>query len=200
MAPEGDRPSVEVSPSGNERNLVNTRTSKPALTIGRIVGLVAIGLLVLGLGYLHFGTGDDPVSVPSAAHAGQVILEPCHYATENGSYAADCGTLVVPERRADPRSRLIALPVTRIRARSAQPGSSRLPARGRARHHQHGVLEGEPDCRQPRRRAAWLPRHRRLRAARLPGGRVGAQALDRLPHGEVATRVRRRVPGLRRRA
>jgi pimeloyl-ACP methyl ester carboxylesterase len=101
---------------------VNT-ASKPALTIGRIVGLVAIGLLVLGLGYLHVGTGDDRVSVPHAAQAGQVVLEPCHYSTENGSYAADCGTLVVPERRADPRSRLIALPVTRIRARSANPGA-----------------------------------------------------------------------------
>ena len=48
---------------------------------------------------------------------------PCSYATEKGSYAADCGTLVVPENRANPRSRLIALPVTRIRARSAHPGT-----------------------------------------------------------------------------
>ena len=46
---------------------------------------------------------------------------PCRYATEKGSYDADCGTLVVPENRADPHSRLIALPVTRIRARSAHP-------------------------------------------------------------------------------
>ena len=36
-------------------------------------------------------------------------------------YRADCGTLVVPENRADPRSRLIALPVTRILARSSHP-------------------------------------------------------------------------------
>jgi pimeloyl-ACP methyl ester carboxylesterase len=40
---------------------------------------------------------------------------------EAGSYRADCGTLVVPEDRADPHSRLIALPVIRIRARSAHP-------------------------------------------------------------------------------
>ena len=44
-----------------------------------------------------------------------------HLFDENGDYAADCGTLVVPENRADPQSRLIALPVTRIRARSAHP-------------------------------------------------------------------------------
>src|SRR5206468_1687516 len=37
-------------------------------------------------------------------------------------YAADCGTLAVPENRHDPRSRLIALPVTRIRSRSSHPG------------------------------------------------------------------------------
>ena len=59
--------------------------------------------------------------MPEGASAGELILEPCEYASENGSYAADCGTLVVPETRADPESRLIALPVTRIRARSDDP-------------------------------------------------------------------------------
>jgi pimeloyl-ACP methyl ester carboxylesterase len=58
--------------------------------------------------------------VPAGAKAGDLILERCDYPTENGTYRADCGTLVVPENRADPRSRLIALPVTRIRARSAR--------------------------------------------------------------------------------
>jgi pimeloyl-ACP methyl ester carboxylesterase len=52
-----------------------------------------------------------------------LILKPCSYATEKGSYAADCGTLVVPENRANPRSRLIALPVIRIHARTAHPGA-----------------------------------------------------------------------------
>ena len=53
--------------------------------------------------------------------AGDLILDPCTYSTEDGSYAAECGTLVVPENRADPQSRLIALPVTRIKARSEHP-------------------------------------------------------------------------------
>ena len=48
-------------------------------------------------------------------------MHPCTYATEKGAYRADCGTLVVPENRADPRSRLIALPVTRVLARSSHP-------------------------------------------------------------------------------
>ena len=60
--------------------------------------------------------------MPAGAHAGHLTLSRAHYATENGSYAADCGTLVVPENRHDAHSRLIALPVTRIRARSAHPG------------------------------------------------------------------------------
>jgi pimeloyl-ACP methyl ester carboxylesterase len=93
-----------------------------AFTPARIVALALIGLAVLGLAYLRFARDSAPVSVPKGAHAGQLILHPCHYATEDGSYASDCGTLVVPENRADPKSRLIALPVTRIRARAAHPG------------------------------------------------------------------------------
>jgi pimeloyl-ACP methyl ester carboxylesterase len=89
---------------------------------GRIVALGLIALVVLGLGYLHFGTRDSAVSVPSGAKAGDLVLERCDYATEDGSYEADCGTLVVPENRHEAGSRLIALPVTRIRARSANPG------------------------------------------------------------------------------
>jgi pimeloyl-ACP methyl ester carboxylesterase len=48
-------------------------------------------------------------------------MHSCTYPTENGGYRANCGTLVVPENRADPRSRLIALPVTQILARSSHP-------------------------------------------------------------------------------
>src|SRR5438034_3302661 len=88
----------------------------------RIVALALITLTALALAYLHFSGGDNAVSVPSGAHAGQLKLHPCHYATENGSYRADCGTLVVRENRHKARSRLIALPVTRIRVRSAKPG------------------------------------------------------------------------------
>ena len=96
-------------------------TQPRAFTPARIVALVLIGILVAGLAYLRFARGADPVSVPDGAKAGDLILEDCDYATEQGSYAADCGTLVVPENRADPQSRLIALPVTRIRALSDDP-------------------------------------------------------------------------------
>jgi pimeloyl-ACP methyl ester carboxylesterase len=88
----------------------------------RIVALAVIGVLVLGLAYLRLAPGDTPVSVPAGAKAGDVTMHPCTHATEAGALPADCGTLVVPENRLDPDSRLIAVPVTRIRARSEQPG------------------------------------------------------------------------------
>ena len=86
---------------------------------GRAAGLVLIALVGLGLGYLHFAGGSASVSVPSGARAGQLTLKHCTYAGE----PADCGTLVVRENRHDPHSRLIALPVTRIHARSPHPGA-----------------------------------------------------------------------------
>jgi pimeloyl-ACP methyl ester carboxylesterase len=95
-----------------------TRPFGPA----RIVALVLIALGVFGLAYLHFASDAGSVSVPAGAHAGQLALKSCSYSTEHGNYAADCGTLVVPENRHNTHSRLIALPVTRIRALSKSPG------------------------------------------------------------------------------
>jgi pimeloyl-ACP methyl ester carboxylesterase len=92
-----------------------------AITPTRIVALALVALAIAGLGYLRFEPDADPVSVPTGAQAGDLILENCDYETEDGTYAAECGTLVVPENRAEPGSRLIALPVTRIKARSDNP-------------------------------------------------------------------------------
>ena len=94
-----------------------------AITPARIVAIAVLGLLTLGLGYVHLTSGGDRVSVPPGAHAGQLDLHSCHYATEDGRYAADCGTLVVRENRHEAGSRLIAVPVTRIRARASHPGA-----------------------------------------------------------------------------
>src|SRR3954452_13931679 len=93
-----------------------------ALGPARILALALICLATLGLAYLHFSAGSDSVSVPSGAHAGQLELHSCDYATENGTHRAECGTRVVRENWHNPHSRLIALPVTRIRARSAMLG------------------------------------------------------------------------------
>jgi pimeloyl-ACP methyl ester carboxylesterase len=90
-------------------------------TPARVVALALCAVLVFGLFFLRFAPEGKAVSVPAGAKAGDLILKPCSFATEDGSYAADCGTLVVPENRADAQSRLIALPVTRIPARSDHP-------------------------------------------------------------------------------
>ncbi len=92
------------------------------LTRARIVSLVLIAMTVAGLSYLRLAADTGPIAVPPGAEAGDLVLEPCEYPTEDGGYEADCGTLVVLEDRADPQSRLIALPVTRIRANSDRPG------------------------------------------------------------------------------
>src|SRR5947207_8680535 len=121
MTPGCRASSVELTNStkGKAMDASRTKPFGPA----RIVALALISLTALGLAYLHFSAGNDSVSVPSGAHAGQLTLHSCQYATENGSYEADCGTLVVPESRYKAHSRLIALPVIRIRARSANPGA-----------------------------------------------------------------------------
>ena len=109
--------------SANNEKREGSGQPNRAFTPARIVALVVIGLVVLALGYVHVASGDDSVSVPSGAKAGELVLHDCDYATEDGSYAAACGTLVVPENRHKADSRLIALPVTRIRATSENPGA-----------------------------------------------------------------------------
>ena len=137
-------------------------TQSRAFTPARIVALVLIGVLVAGLAYLRFAPDADPVSVPDGAKAGDLILEDCDYATEKGSYAADCGTLVVPENRADPQSRLIALPVTRIRALSDHPAEPLFRLEGGPGGTNMKFEQGEPVRGRPRRRPRRLSRSGRL--------------------------------------
>src|SRR5215208_1096242 len=99
-------------------------------TGSRIAALVVIALVVGGLGYLRFVAPESPVTVPAGAHAGQLIMHSCSYDTEDGSYAADCGRLIVPENRAKPGSRLIAIPVVRVHARSEHPGPALFRLQG----------------------------------------------------------------------
>ena len=101
--------------------MTSNRRTQRSWTIGRIVALLAIAVAVAGLAHISSGHPAGWAAVPDGAHAGQLKLKPCTYPTEKGDVPADCGTLVVPENRADPKSRLIAVPVTRIRSRSANP-------------------------------------------------------------------------------
>jgi pimeloyl-ACP methyl ester carboxylesterase len=62
---------------------------------------------------------EAPIEVPAGARAGDVTpLQPCEYhpADSKLKYAAECGTLTVPENWDETGSRLIALPVVRLRA------------------------------------------------------------------------------------
>ncbi len=104
---------------------ISGRTSerRRGFTAARIIALAVIALGVLGLVYVQLSGGTSAVSVPAGAHAGQLKLASCTYATEKGISKADCGTLVVPEDRTNPHSRLIALPVIVIRATSAHPST-----------------------------------------------------------------------------
>ena len=136
-------------------NTTNTNHSGRAFTPARIVALALIVVLIGGIASLRIATGIDQVKVPAHAKAGDLVLRDCDYATESGRFKADCGTLVVPENRDDPASRLIALPVTRIHARSANanapvfrleggPGRSNMsfPDASRFADHHDVVLVG----------------------------------------------------------
>lgn len=53
---------------------------------------------------------------PLAPRAGDLVLEQGALETKSGKYRADFGTLVVPENRSDPNSRLINVPLIRVPA------------------------------------------------------------------------------------
>jgi len=82
-----------------------------------ISSIVLLSLMLAACG----GANEAPVTVPAGAQAGDLTMEPCTYEADKVEYEADCGTLVVPENRSDPDSRLIALPVMRIRATGSNP-------------------------------------------------------------------------------
>jgi len=80
--------------------------------------IILVSLLLSACG----GAEEAPITVPAGAKAGDLVgLEPCTYEANKVEYAADCGTLVVPENRSDPNSRLIAIPIIRVRALGDNP-------------------------------------------------------------------------------
>jgi pimeloyl-ACP methyl ester carboxylesterase len=86
-----------------------------------LIALVLFGALLL------FGCGakDAPVPVvPKGAQADELTeMKACEFQPADGEtkFAAECGTLVVPENRDKADSRLIALPVVRIPASGPNP-------------------------------------------------------------------------------
>jgi len=67
------------------------------------------------------GVEEDAIAVPEGAQAGDLHMYPGIYKAGDVEYTADRGTLVVTENRNDPDSRLIALPVVRVRSLGNDP-------------------------------------------------------------------------------
>src|SRR5213594_4447888 len=82
---------------------------------------IALAATALGLILMACGGPATAPTVAAGAKPGELTVEPCTFKTDIGEYAADCGTLVVPENRAKADSRLIALPVIRVRATGNNP-------------------------------------------------------------------------------
>jgi len=62
------------------------------------------------------------MTVPDGAQAGDLVgLQSCEFQASGEKFAAECGTLVVPENWDKPGSRLIALPVVRIPSSGSNP-------------------------------------------------------------------------------
>lgn len=83
-------------------------------------GFVLAAMIVLA----GCGPKEEPASRPQppvGAAAGDFAAVPCVHEARDVQYPAECGTLIVPENRNSGTSRLIALPVKRIRASSKTP-------------------------------------------------------------------------------
>ena len=84
--------------------------------------LIAITLILGTIILAACGGKEVSITVPAGAQVGDLVdRHPCTYETGDVEYTADCGTLVVPENRSNPNSRLIALSVIRILATGSSP-------------------------------------------------------------------------------
>ena len=69
-----------------------------------------LSIVFLSLMFAACGGKEAPITAPTGAQAGDLLeLAPCTFSSIGGDLAAECGTLVVPENRGDPNTRLIAL-------------------------------------------------------------------------------------------
>jgi len=93
-----------------------------SLNLSQILIVIVLNLAAILLAACG-GSQETPIVVPTGAQAGDLTMESCTYEAGDVEYAADCGTLVVPENRSDPNSRLIAVPIVRIRTTGENPGA-----------------------------------------------------------------------------
>jgi pimeloyl-ACP methyl ester carboxylesterase len=81
--------------------------------------------LTLILGMILFAgckAEAKPITVPEGAQAGDLVdMKLCVYERGDIEFAAECGSLIVPENRSDSGTRLIALSVIRVLSTSSSP-------------------------------------------------------------------------------
>ena len=87
----------------------------------KMIVILVLAVILILAGAILFRPTNRAVTVPAGAHAGEAFLTVCTVRLGGVNYRADCGTLVVPENRSDPASRLIAIPVKRIHSALAGP-------------------------------------------------------------------------------
>lgn len=100
----------------------NTSIRPTAITVLTLNGCAALAAVII---LASCGSNEKPAPRPQppiGAAAGYFEIAPCVHVARDVEYAAECGTLIVPENRYDENSRLIALPVKRI------PASGHAPA------------------------------------------------------------------------
>jgi pimeloyl-ACP methyl ester carboxylesterase len=94
-------------------------------TKSNITQRIVFAALIIILAQLLTGCGKTqgvPMPIPEGAQAGDLMdLEPCTYKKGKVEYTADCGQLIVPENRNNLDSRLISIPVTRIKSTGNNP-------------------------------------------------------------------------------
>lgn len=118
FTPHPYRPQRSVRPSRAFQVLL--------LTAGRAQLFLTAGLALILLTGCASPQASPP-AIPAGAQPGQLTpMEACEYQPLDGKtrYAAECGTLYVPERWDVPGSRLLAQPVVRIPARSPAPAEA----------------------------------------------------------------------------
>lgn len=76
-----------------------------------------LALAVTTFALVSCGGSSNALTIRAGAKAGDLTLVPCTVRTDSGPAVAECGTLIVDENPAQTGSRLLALPVTRVKAR-----------------------------------------------------------------------------------
>jgi pimeloyl-ACP methyl ester carboxylesterase len=100
----------------NKEKIMNKYKKSERLLLFALIAILLLFILAACNG------NSDPLAVPTGVQAGDLVdMQSCIYETDDIEYAAECGTLVVPENRNDPNAQLIALPVINVHATGNNP-------------------------------------------------------------------------------